>query len=67
MFISDDKAIVNLIGLRCVIKSDQSWGDEKEYHLLLSYKRNDVTFRYKLPEERNAMFDKLSEALATKG
>jgi Zn finger protein HypA/HybF involved in hydrogenase expression len=62
MYLADNKAIINTAGLRWVIKSDKTYGI-LTYHLEIQYKGSNQSIEYEIKDDRDAMFERLSDAL----
>ena len=64
-YVSDDKIILNLQGLRFATKEDMIYSikDKTIYRIRWDYKGSSGYTDYKEKEERDRMFDKISEAI----
>ncbi len=63
-FVGDGKAIIGLIGLRCVVKKDTTYaGNGMRYMIEWSYKGETRSVSYLHEADRNAMYEMVSSAL----
>lgn len=68
-YVQDAKVIIVMQGIRWVKRTDQTFGGgvKTEYQLEVDYKPRSLLVRYATEEERDAMFNKVSAALAPSG
>jgi hypothetical protein len=65
--VADDHCIINTMGIRYISKSiSDGYGRGQPFQLHVTYKGNYSSFGYQSEAKRDAMFDKLVEAMRPK-
>jgi hypothetical protein len=61
-YVSDDVCVIALAGIRSVCRDDY-YGDNTHFNLKVEYKTTNHRYRYDSEEAREAMYQRLREAL----